>query len=235
MLLGEINKRSNFLKKLTLTIFSLCISTLCYAGQLNDTFEDTDAMFNYALGILNEYDEDTALNIARYANDLLSDAKKTTDLNEKFEVAMSAWFASVYADMKNSETFPISERDKLQKQINLCVIKAANILGINLHDRKYRSKTEEFLKGKLPDRCGINKGSIPIIRDINMIILDDGIGNQNTFYYHSKNNDDSVDCGKISGDLCFKKLYTIPVTDTLRKAGAKGDTMIFIGECVAPN
>ena len=84
----------------------------------------------------------------------------------------------------------------------------------------------------MPDRCGINKGVTPITGDINMIILDNGIGQTRPVYYHKRKNTDSIDCGYISGSMCFQILNTMPVTPALKQSGVQGDSMIFIDECV---
>lgn len=87
---------------------------------------------------------------------------------------------------------------------------------------------------KLPDNCGYNKGVKPITEDINMIILDDGEGGRRTFYYHTPRSEDELDCGKLPSPICFWQQKSMPVAPALRKAGVKGKSMTFIGECVVP-
>lgn len=164
---------------------------------------------------------------------MLAEAEKAADAGEREEAALSAWFAALYAHMRNELNY--QDKARLEPEIAACLARAAKLLGIEGNARKYQDIATPYLKGKLPDRCGIGKGVVPVIGDIQMLIVDDGVGGRRTFYYHTPKNEDELDCGKIQGAMCFEILNSMHVTSAMRQAGVKGETMTFIEHCVVPD
>lgn len=221
------------MKQLFISLLTLLISMPCSAANIDAIFANSDAMYNYAQ-VRYGQDDETAAHFLKYSRELLAEAKRAKTEDERIENAMNAWFAAVYADMQNNRIYT-QKNMSLQEKIAASIRNAGDILGISGKNMKYIQRTMDFLNGKLPDRCGINKGAVPVVDDISMIILDDGIGHTRTMYYHSPKNNDEIDCGKISGSLCYAILNTMPVTPAMRRSGAQGDTMTFIHQCVVPD
>lgn len=215
-------------------ILSLIISGVSHAASIDSQFNDSDAMFNHARGLLFDYDGETASNLVKIARDNLAELNNIQNERDRIDAAMDAWFAAVYADMRNNSPYPPKD-ENLQKKIDSCLAAAGKALGVSGKDPKYIKAAQDYLNGKLPDHCGINKGVTPVTGDINMIILDNGIGRTRTMYYHQlKNENGAPDCGELRGAICYRILSEMPVTPVLRESGVQGDSMTFITECVSP-
>lgn len=224
-----------FAKSIKFVLFILLIGNICPAASIDSQFADSDAMFEHAHGLLFEYNGETAANLLKIAQESLAELNKAQNGADRSDAAMDALFAAVYTDMQNNLPYPPKD-ESLQKKIDACIAEAGKILGISENDPKYPQTARDYLNGKLPDRCGINKGVTPVTGDINMIALDNGIGQTRTMYYHKlKNADGGLDCGAIQGSMCFKILHTIPVTPALKQSGIQDDSMTFIDECVVPD
>lgn len=220
------------MKALAVAIICLFLVAPARAEPLEETFADSDAMVNNARAFLFENDGASAAEALKIAKDLLANAKKEKNAEYRQNAAINAWFAAAYAAAQNGD---YRADAKLQTQIDKCLQEIAGELNMGANAPRYLRRARDFLAGKLPDHCGINKGATPITGDINRIILDDGIGNRRVFYYHAQNNADSPDCGKLSGAICFNIAEKIPATPALRQSGVTEDTLTFIEECVVPD
>lgn len=222
------------MKSLLQILLFIFLGSPCYAADIDKIFANSDAMYDYARSLQFDLSDDSAAYLLKYSHELLADAKKAKTEDDKIESAMNAWFAAVYADMQNNRPYP-PKNVKLEEKIKTSILKIGKLLGMSGNAMKYIRPTIDYLNGKLPERCGVNKGSTPMVGDINMIILDNGIGQTRTMYYHTPKNEEEIDCGKIYGNICYQVLNTMPVTPVMRQSGAQGNTMIFIHQCVAPD
>ncbi len=87
----------------------------------------------------------------------------------------------------------------------------------------------------LPDNCGIVQYALPVVNNLYSIVLDDGAGKKNTFYYYFQKDSESVNCGDVKGAMCFNILQEVPVTPKLKESGVSGNTMKIIHQCRAAN